>query len=950
MKTIQVRLFGNPELRADGEALYFPYKKAEGFFYYLCVKKNVTREEVINLLWADEDETSGKKKLRDAVYQVRQLLGKEAILTSGHTGISLNPEADIRTDLEKKDRRSAENGVFLDHFYIKNCYEFEEWVEQIRNSMTCEAAAEAKKKLEEAARKNDTEEMQRWGNALVESDPYDESIYYEIMNLYATNGSYHMAIRLYYDLVKRLKEDMGEAPSERTKELFHRIFGMKEHVPGMGGAVSDMPFVGREQELFTISEMLNRSQGDRMNLALVEGEEGVGKSGFLSCCRRLASGAKMLTFGAVCYQQGAEFFLSPWNDIVRDIRQRIEEGKLSGDFQAEIKGLLRWNEKADEKGESGYLRYQSIEQNLLNLFLKISENFRIFLSFDEIQWMDPISFRLLNRLLHVLPPDSCKVLCSYQTKFASNVLHQLEMPVREDRVHFIALQPFTEAETKKLLIASLPEFAKQGDKIRQIYQVTEGNAFFLKEMIALIREKGFTLEKTPKINLFISSRLSGLNGQETEVLECMSVFPEKISMEELEFLLQKPDRLKMLRVLEKLQSANLVQEVLVGWAVYYKFVHRIFREYVYEHQSAGKRQHYHRMLFEYYEAENGDGFENLPILAYHGMRANEEVRAYRYQIRYLQEFYTIINENFPILHREVSDPEDSIGIMAEAEKMLGLAQNVIRLPDSSKEVLEMKMQMYYILGRHDIAGGEYDEGVANIEQSLHIARDFNAHKHILACYRQHIFVGIQTGDVKMVEQYVSMAFELIDSNEKDEYATFLRLKAWYLIRRGDYATAKEALLRAVELFSFLASENGKDIYRAGIAACFAYMGDIYRFQDDYAEALRCYHEGVRIGRGTVITNGMAQLYASIGQVKFKQKRYAESGIYLDKARECLEKNAYRWGLERTEAYLALLRIREGKVDEARIHYEKGRALSRKIRNPETEDVLAQVEDQINASQ
>ena len=105
MENIKVRLLGNPELRVNGTLLSFPYKKAEGFFYYLCVKKSVTREEVISLLWADEDESAGKKKLRDAVYQVRQLLGKEVLLTSGHTGIALNPEGGLAIDLDLDERK-----------------------------------------------------------------------------------------------------------------------------------------------------------------------------------------------------------------------------------------------------------------------------------------------------------------------------------------------------------------------------------------------------------------------------------------------------------------------------------------------------------------------------------------------------------------------------------------------------------------------------------------------------------------------------------------------------------------------------------------------------------------------------------------------------------------------------------------------------------------------------
>ena len=51
MKKIEIRLFGTPAILADGEPVGFPYKKVEGFLYYLCVKKEITREEAICLLW-----------------------------------------------------------------------------------------------------------------------------------------------------------------------------------------------------------------------------------------------------------------------------------------------------------------------------------------------------------------------------------------------------------------------------------------------------------------------------------------------------------------------------------------------------------------------------------------------------------------------------------------------------------------------------------------------------------------------------------------------------------------------------------------------------------------------------------------------------------------------------------------------------------------------------------
>ena len=943
MKEISVRLCGNPEIVCDGKTVTFPYRKAEGFFYYLCVRKSVTREEVISLLWGDEDETNGKKKLRDAVYQVKRAIDPDILITAGHTGISLNPEFTIRTDLDSDSRGKGED-LFLNHFFIKNCYEFETWVDEMRETLSSKVSDSARKGLEEAAAEHDTVKMQKYSDILIKNDPYDENLYYELMNIYAANGSYNMAIRIYYDLVRMLKKEMEVEPAQKTQDLFHRIFNMKEHVASGTGRVT-AEFFGRERELFEISGMMDSEDGSPMNVAVIEGEEGVGKSTFLEYCRKMAEGKRMLPLSALCYRQGADFFLSPWNDIMQEISQQMDKTDRGDSDNYDILREMELNGES-----SGKIQYAVAEKKVLELFRKLSEEQQIFLTFDEIQWMDEASYRLLVRLVCAISPDRLKVICTYDGNYESEVMQQLEELVRQDRVRFMTLERFTEAETERIIRNALPSLANEPEKRQEIWKLTEGNAFFLTEMIDIISRKGFTLEKTPKINVVIKSRLSSITEDEREVLECMSVFPEKIKIDELELLLAGRDRLSIIRMLDHLQREHLISEMLVGWNVYYKFVHRIIKEYIYEHQSAGKTQAYHKILAGYYVKQRGENFAMMPIIAYHYRMCHDEVKAYEYQIRYLQEFYTVVNENFPIVQNEASEMGDTIGSMAEAEKMLKLAENVIRLPLDTPEVNRIRMKMNYILGRHDIALGEYDSGIANIEACTMLANRLGDRSMILACYKQQIFHGIQIGDIDKADQYVSKGLSMIGQEETDEYATFLRLQGWTRLMKQDYSVASEVLTKSLNIFKALEKRQepkNRGRYSASIAACYNYLGEICREQGNYYDALRYYNEAVQMGQGPVKTNGMAQVYSGIGQVKYDQGKYTEGYIYLDRAREDLEHNGYRWGLERTEAYLAMTCIKLGKTDEARIHYEKGRQIAAKIRNPLTAEILAEVERHLN---
>ena len=203
------------------------------------------------------------------------------------------------------------------------------------------------------------------------------------------------------------------------------------------------------------------------------------------------------------------------------------------------------------------------------------------------------------------------------------------------------------------------------------------------EMINYMKEKGFTLEIAPKIHNVIKARLGGLPEIENRVLDCMSVFPEKTAIEDLELLLPDMDRLTLIRVLEKLQERHLIKESLIGWNIFYEFFHRVFREYIYERQSQGQRRLYHQMLAEYYENQGKMNLARLPMIIYHYEKCHNRAKVYEYKIAYLSEYYTLVNENFPILHWEMEEDEEESFLMTGAPDIIELAVEVIRLSDTS---------------------------------------------------------------------------------------------------------------------------------------------------------------------------------------------------------------------------------------------------------------------------
>ena len=82
--------------------------------------------------------------------------------------------------------------------------------------------------------------------------------------------------------------------------------------------------------------------------------------------------------------------------------------------------------------------------------------------------------------------------------------------------------------------------------------------------------------------------------------------------------------------------------------------------------------------------------------------------------------------------------------------------------------------MRYIKGRYEIAMGEYDRGNSDINCSMALALGLGDDEVYLACLKQQIFCGIQTGNTELVEELVEHGLRCRGGEKKDEYATLMR--------------------------------------------------------------------------------------------------------------------------------------------------------------------------------
>lgn len=232
MDVLSVKLLGSPYVKLNNTNITFPYKKSEALFYYVCINKKITREEAINMFWGDSSEETGRKNLRDAIYKIKTSIN-ENIFTPSKSIIEFSSDFIFETDTDNISESNALNlygGEFLFNFSVKNCYDFENWVQDKRNYYKEIYIKAIHNKVNELISISDFNSIDKFGNILIKNDPYNEKTYRYLMKIYALSEDYNKAIRLYNELSAVLKNDLGVEPELKTKKIYKEILELKNTI------------------------------------------------------------------------------------------------------------------------------------------------------------------------------------------------------------------------------------------------------------------------------------------------------------------------------------------------------------------------------------------------------------------------------------------------------------------------------------------------------------------------------------------------------------------------------------------------------------------------------------------------------------------------------------------------------------------------------------------------
>jgi len=372
-----LRMLGPFVAEGDGGPLAgFRSDKVRALLAYLAVHvdRPWSRATLADLLWPEQPESTARGNLRNALSNLRHVLGDQVaeppFLRVTQAAVEANGAAErwvdvdafmgLRPGAEDAAARSVDpvgvtrleaalslyRGHFLEGFAIDSA-PFESWLATTREQLRLEATRAARALAGAHAQLGDVPAAASAARRWLELEPWDESAHRLLMRLLSLQGQRAAALAQYEACRLSLERELGVEPEAETTRQAEAI--RANHLSEAADALvaptwpalrvrtaapePDALFVARDRELAVLGDALERAADGRAGVAFVTGEPGSGKTALLAefARRALDRHARLL----VVWGQGNAFTgrgdpFEPFRQVARMLSGEVEAPPVMG--------------------------------------------------------------------------------------------------------------------------------------------------------------------------------------------------------------------------------------------------------------------------------------------------------------------------------------------------------------------------------------------------------------------------------------------------------------------------------------------------------------------------------------------------------------------------------------------------------------------------------------------
>ena len=640
-----------------------------------------------------------------------------------------------------------------------------------------------------------------------------------------------------------------------------------EEIDEAGGAVvlldalSRGRLIARAAELAEARELWRRAQEGRGHCLLLSGEPGSGKTRLARevIVQATLDGAVVLS--GACYEYEATMPYLPFVDAFRRwIREQKDDARLKetiGDHASQIAKLAP--EIESRLGpfparhelpahEERFLFFDAVT----NVFARLAQRQSLLFYLDDLHWADSGTLLLLSHLIRNLHAERVLIVASYRDTELDRTHPLAKALVDWNRERFttrIGLKRFNVEETRAQIAALLDDNIS-GDFSAAVYRETEGNPFFVEEVMKALIEQGSVRRESGRwqrcsltdlvipqsVKEAIGNRLDRVSAECNDTLRAAAVLGKKFTIDELMAAVDGRNENKLLDALDEAVAAQLLA---AEGSEAFVFTHDKIREVLYEELNPIRRRRLHLRTAEGLEQHREKAPVAVETLAHHFIHAGEYERGLTYAKQAAAEAERIFAYDEAIA---------AYGRALECAQSLGLMDEELALEEAT--------------GNAAFATGDTLRATAHFDRALALVHDPRERARIQCQVASSL---VTNGEQRGLDHVRAALLVLDPETEPLETANALAIQGRFHHLAGQHHEAVALLERAAALATPVTEKEMTTFGASTMSLIFGWLAGAHqhlgRFKDGNVWAWR----GVEFGRRHEVPVAQALGYEFLGE-------------------------------------------------------------------------------------